>query len=186
MQEILKFDAAARAATGQFVTSIFGDSLPEEPPMMVRPAAPPAATGTIAERNTTESGAISERQIQKARRLERIVARVVELDSAFYEEFGRRIDPRSVVASLMALRRLWDLPLPMLSAEPSGLLIATWRRGREVVTVRFLDTARAHYALAVQSAADASIERSWGSSHPITLLEQNLIARAIVRNAPSR
>jgi hypothetical protein len=95
-------------------------------------------------------------------RLSAIQRRLMILVNAFMDDFGFPMSQVSVQAALSFFQRHQQAVVPSFSAEPSGLIIATWRRGCEVLTMRFVEQDMIHYTTAVLMPDQADLQRAWG------------------------
>lgn len=115
-------------------------------------------------------------------RYERIEKRLIRLESALFEEYGKRIDR----ASGEGLKRLFvacpSVRVPIISAQPNGVLTATWRKEDGVeLAVRVISRNLLHFALAKRSSAQSQVlDRTWGTHHSLSMyFVDNADARAI-------
>jgi hypothetical protein len=143
-------------ATGdQFLSSLF---LADESDVPVRPPArPPPVVGS-----DDNGAAVDPAQMVESKRGKVISKRLMELGLAFFEDFGRPLNSASTEAVTAFFRGWSNAVIPAFSAEPTGHVLATWRKGRDVLTVRFVDEGSVHFALAREIAGSSNLKRSWG------------------------
>jgi hypothetical protein len=108
--------------------------------------------------------AVDSGQMAESMRARLISKRLMELGLAFFEDFGRPLDSASTEAATAFFRGCPNIGLPAFSAEPSGHVLATWRKGREVLTVRFVDRGPVHFTLARNVADSPNLKRTWGAA----------------------
>lgn len=113
---------------------------------------------------------------------ERIQKRLIQLEAALFEEYGARID----TASRDGLNRLFvsypSVRPPLISTQPDGVLIATWKSGLgEELVVKCSAANVIHYSIIVQvPGGRGALNRSWGTSHtPSVFFAENPVARRI-------
>ncbi len=99
----------------------------------------------------------AERQIQQD-----LLRRVVELEALYYEDYGVPLNAPSLQGFECFMKYSPDVAMPLLGAEPSGTLIATWNKGAECLSLRFSD--RYHLDFAVTFLRDGEQIRNWGKS----------------------
>lgn len=129
------------------------------------------------------NGGVSDNELLMHRSGVAIIRRLSELAVSYHEDFGRPLDSHSIVATrsvaLLAVEQ--GLRLPWLSAEPSGVLLATWKLGRESATIRLVNLRIAHFTMAMLAPDGQSIHRSWGAVDPRIFFKLNQHARRIAR-----
>ena len=94
-------------------------------------------------------------------RLEGVSQRLIKLAYVYYEDFHSPMSQVSVQAALAFFQHHVGANIPAFSADASGHVIATWRSGREVLTMRFAQGGVIQYALVAETVG-AALERSWG------------------------
>lgn len=115
-------------------------------------------------------------------RFQGIQRRLIRLEAALFEEYGARLDS----ASKDCLYRLFvacpSVRAPLISAQPDGLLVATWRQpnGEELV-IRCDGLGSFHYSMVARSNLDGTLSnRQWGSgTGPSVFFAENQVAKRI-------
>lgn len=88
---------------------------------------------------------------------------LAQLDGMFLEDFGFSLSQASRNDASAFLAVNFRFPEPVLSAEPNGAILATWRAGDQSLVIRFKGGNQVDFAVAF--AADQRILRKWGASH---------------------
>jgi hypothetical protein len=114
--------------------------------------------------------AVSSAAFLDIQRKENVERKMRNLDEAFFEDYGRKTDPtsRDGFARFMNMHR--SATQPMLSAESTGKLVATWVTGEECLTVRFQDGFR--FQFAISAIKEGSLTRTWGSNDVVNFFER--------------
>lgn len=115
-------------------------------------------------------------------RFDRIQRRLIRLEAALFEEFGTRINPSSRGCLLRLFVAFPTVRAPLISAQPDGILTATWRRdGGEELAIKCVSEGLIHYAFASRSPGNLlTLNRQWGTYHnPSLFLTENPVARRI-------
>lgn len=107
------------------------------------------------------SAAIGEDLIAQQRRMQEIGRRVVELEALYFDDFGRELNAESRTAFECFMRFNPWFGYPLLGAEESGVLVATWVKDRECLSIRFVDRYRLHFALT--TVVNGQPECQWGN-----------------------
>jgi len=118
------------------------------------------------------AGSASTESLADRERLTEANRRLLKLRLAFMEDFQRPLVSESARAAEVFLNSNPQTASGLYSAEPSGYVIATWRRGAEVIAIRFLGKGRSHFTAAKQSPAHAHLSRTWGFEDPDALLKK--------------
>lgn len=162
------------AATGdQCLSSLFSAEWLETPPG-------PAHRRQASDPNVDTGAAVDSGQMVESIRARLISKRLVALGQAFFEDFGRPLNPASTEGLTAFFRGSSNVSLPDFSAEPSGHVLATWRKGREVLTVRFVDQGPVHFAVARMVADSPDLHRTWGVATRADLFRQGSPAEHLV------
>jgi hypothetical protein len=98
----------------------------------------------------------------KVNALQEVQLKLQKLKEFFFLDYGKELSGTSCYCFIELLASFKKPTLPSLSADPSGELIAVWKRGANSVSLKFLDSARFHYALALETSK--GINRPWGTS----------------------
>lgn len=136
----------------------------------VDPVVPPVATESDMHRNQLAAGVRAALQV-----------RLLQLRTDFLDDFGRNISADSIEALWALMDSDPNLIRPSLTAEPSGSLIASWRKSPvESLSVRFVNANTLHYSLVVPATAgDGNPERRWGEADVASFLRAEPIARRL-------
>jgi hypothetical protein len=88
--------------------------------------------------------------------------RVVELESRYFEDYETPLPPavRAGFECFMEYHPM--IAMPLLGAEPSGAIVATWKKGTECLSVRFVDRYHVDFAVAFNNGHEDV--RHWGKS----------------------
>jgi hypothetical protein len=97
-------------------------------------------------------------------RITAICSRLLGLSLDYYADFHRPMSQASVQAALAFFQRHSGTAVPAFSAEPQGYVLATWRKGREVLTLRFKEAGPIQYAVAREVDGEATLKRTWGGT----------------------
>jgi len=164
-------------------------------PLQKRPAANPrhgrrsaqheqgAAGASVEELLTPQevgSAAVGDEQIAELEQKKAVQQELVALDAAFYDDYGVKLDASSRAGFLCFMRYSSGAAAPLLGAESTGHLIATWVAGEECLSVRFLDRYRLNYAVAANT--EHGLQRRWGTAHALTFLDQVPEAKRLAFN----
>ena len=109
-----------------------------------------------------------------------IEPRLRQLQSQFIDDHGQEILQASIFALRALLASTPGLRKPLLSAEPSGRLIATWRRGTDSLSLRLMRAVEIHFAFggAARSGRNDTSPR-YGRSTAATFFAESSEARQI-------
>ena len=118
---------------------------------------------TVARSVESAGAAVGDDLFEDQRRIEEISRILVVLDSSFYEDHGTTLRQvsRDGFTRFMAQHR--DARIPLLGAESSGKLVATWQSEHGCLSIRFVGLDQLHYAISLKG--DRGISRSWGESN---------------------
>lgn len=105
------------------------------------------------------------------KRIGAILTTLLRLSNDYFDDFRQPMSQVSIQAALAFFQRHSEANVPALSAEPSGYVIATWRRGREVLTMRFKEGAMIQFALARELPGEPCLKRTWGATTVESLAE---------------
>jgi hypothetical protein len=126
----------------------------------------------------TGTAAISERALRNAQRLDEIQKQLVEIESALYEDYGISIDRASKSGYERFMSYHSGATLPLLAAESTGKLVATWLVGAECLTLRFQRPYHFQFALAFY--IDGTVSRAWDTGNTLTFLDEQPVAKQLV------
>ena len=115
-------------------------------------------------------------------RFERIQKRLVRLEAELYEDFGSRLDPESRRCILRIFVTCPSVRAPSISAQPDGILVATWRQqnGEELV-IRCATDSMVQFAVVSRTTGNGvALNRQWGVWNcPSVFFAENALARRI-------
>ena len=150
------------AATGvQCLGSMFTAEIPQTRPKRPNPWQEVPALDSS---DASTSAVIGLRSFVDQERIREICSTLLQLSHDYYEDFGRPMSQASVQAALAFFQLHASAAVPAFSAEPSGYVLATWRKGREVLTLRFKDAGPIQFTVAREIAGDHTLQRSWGGT----------------------
>ncbi len=109
----------------------------------------------------SNSAAVGAMTLMEQQRLDGVSQRLIRLAYTFYEDFQCPMSQVSIQAALAFFQHHVGANIPAFSADASGHVIATWRNGREVLTMRFAQGGVIQYALVAETEG-AALQRSWG------------------------
>ena len=120
---------------------------------------------------------ISDEELATQKRLHDLVKALVALEAAYFEDYGKplKADCRHALECFMGYSAA---RLPLLGAEDSGAIVATWVSGVECLSLRFIDRYALHFAVAYQR--DGQLQRKWGRSHLATVFGECPESRRLV------
>jgi len=113
-----------------------------------------------------QSAAVTTQSTQSIKRDGELARLLVSLESSFFEDYGRGVNEEAR-AGLECFMRHSPYRIPLLGAEESGALVATWARGDECLTLRFTGRYTLDFAVAFSEAGE--ISRTWGRSKLATV-----------------
>lgn len=106
--------------------------------------------------------------------------RLRELQSQYIDDYSKQISQMSIFALRALLASAVGLRRPLLSSEPSGHLIATWRKGTESVSLRLLSAVELHFAFGgTARLSGANDVPRYGRSVAATFFTESIEARQI-------
>lgn len=115
-------------------------------------------------------------------RFQGIQNRLIRLEAALFDEYGTRLDNGSRQCLFSLFVACPTVRAPLISAQPDGRVVATWRQvdGEELV-VRCETADHYSYSLAMRSTVDGSLtNRQWGSGiGPSVFFAENQLAKRI-------
>jgi len=126
-------------------------------------AAEPSAIDVDTEAAPGRTGAVGNEQIAATERLAELQRRLVALAQVFFEDYSQTISEESLSGFACLMRYHSSIGMPLISAESTGLVTATWRKDNECLSMRFAD--RHHLDFAVTYVAEESIQRRWGKAN---------------------
>lgn len=95
-----------------------------------------------------------------------LARRIVALEASFFEDYGRALN-EDARAGFECFMRYNPYALPLLGADDSGAIVATWSRGAECVTLRFTGRYTLDFAVAFDSSE--GLTRKWGRSSLVAI-----------------
>lgn len=94
-------------------------------------------------------------------RLVELRNRLVAYEPLFFDDYGRSLDAGSKRGLERFLAAHGEIAVPSISAESTGLLVASWAKGMEAIVIRFLNRTNVNFALVL---ADGNhVSRPWGN-----------------------
>lgn len=114
--------------------------------------------------------AVGDDLLADQQRLTSIRRILVALEASLHEDFGVGLDSSSRAGFECLMRYNSTLNQPMLGAESTGRLVATWLSGSECLTIRFMD--RFNLQFAFSSTTPEGPSRIWGAAHSLTFLAE--------------
>ena len=115
--------------------------------------------------------AVGEDQLEEQQRREAVQRELVSTEAAYYEDYGARLNAASWSGFECFMRYNPTVALPLLAAESTGQLVATWTGGDECLSLRFVDRYRFHYAITATS--PQGLLRRWGTAHALTFFAEH-------------
>lgn len=106
--------------------------------------------------------AVGDDLFEERRRLEEISKLLVVLDSSYFEDYQRSLDHESRTDFTLFMSRHSDVRIPLLGAESSGKLVATWNTAGGCLSIRFVGSSQLHYAISLKHGERPT--RTWGES----------------------
>lgn len=122
--------------------------------------------------------ATTDRASGLVRREAELDARLRELSDQMIEDHGCELDAQSLSGLRHFLRANNWVRDPDLTSDSHGHVVASWRKGDQSASLRFIDTDHFHYAMAVQTAEGGS--RPWGTTSRMAFLSERPEARSIL------
>jgi hypothetical protein len=110
--------------------------------------------------------------------------RSVRLEAALFEEHGRTIDAGSARGLRFLVASELSVPVPSISADSSGRVIATWRLDqRQALTVRLISDEQLEFAMSRWSlvAIQPTLLREWGNGSTRAFFAENAAALEFAR-----
>jgi len=127
------------------------------------------------------NGALVDEQLVANAHIQVIRRRLRALAQAYFDDYAQMIDQESEKGFLCLMEYHPRLAIPLISAESTGLITATWVKGVECVSLRFIDRHRLHFALTYAIAGQ--IKREWNDSSLATVFESAPNAKRIAAGA---
>lgn len=125
------------------------------------------------------TGATGEGSPGETDRLRQAQARTLDLGAAFFDDYGKELLAASS-RSFECFMQYNDVSQPLLGAEPSGVLVATWTHGAECLSIRFNE--RHRLAFAISYFDGDAYRRDWGESTLSTFFEDCTHGKRIASN----
>ena len=110
------------------------------------------------------------------RRLKAAQGKTMDLEAALLEDYGVELS-RPSRKGFECFMQYNTLSLPMLGADPNGVVEATWSRGDEHLSIRFKDRHRLSYAVSFMDGGNR--RRKWSDSSLATFFTDCPEARRI-------
>jgi hypothetical protein len=126
----------------------------------------------------TPAPAISDEQLAERVRARQISERIMALERAFFEDYGKALKKESWAAFECFMKYNPSAATPLIGAEEAGVIVATWRKGAECLSLRFSDRYRLSFAVTFRSGKD--LQRRWGPATLATVLSECPEARRLV------
>ncbi len=97
------------------------------------------------------------------RRMQDVTRRLVALEAAYFEDYGDelRAESRSGLMEFLQLNPRYAIP--RIGAESRGVVVATWKRDEDYLSLRFVGRDRFDFAFSFR-AEGGRIIHSWGKS----------------------
>lgn len=108
-----------------------------------------------------------------------IEPRLRELQTQFLEDYSKEIRQASVFALRVLLASTRGLRKPILSAAPSGNLIATWRKGDSSLSLRLIGVMEVHFAYGGAAAENEAVAHPYGTAKAATFFAESKEAREL-------
>jgi hypothetical protein len=156
------------SAAKQRLSALGSDSSSDESNWSI--AGHDVSTELIASTGLTSDAAVSDGPLAEQRRVAVLRQRLIALEAAFYDDYGVTLDSSSRAGLQCLMRYNPALRLPLLGAESSGQIVATWESNGECLSLRFLDRYHFHYALAALH--DGAMRRTWGEGHSLAFFAE--------------
>lgn len=136
-----------------------------------------SAEDLIMETDSTNA-AIGDEQAAEQLRQHELLRRIVALEALFFEDYARPLEASSRLAFECFMKYSPNASMPLLGAEPSGTLIATWTLGGECLSLRFSDRYRLDYAVTYRAGHEDI--RRWGRSSLVNVLSECPAAKRLI------
>jgi hypothetical protein len=107
---------------------------------------------------------------------------LVALSTAFFEDYGRRLDEKSALGLRRLLHSRTMAVRTSIAAESTGLIVATWRHNTDILTLRFRDDQMADYAVSVADVAGGR-KRAAATLPVLSIFDLQPLAAAFVEQA---
>lgn len=91
-----------------------------------------------------------------------LTRRISQLEVMFFEDYGMPLDRYSKAAFECFMTYSPMVEMPILGIEPTGVILATWDRGVECLSLRFSDRYRLDYAVTFMRGGE--VVREWDRS----------------------
>jgi hypothetical protein len=126
----------------------------------------------------SDSGAIGS-ALEQATTAGEMLQRVIALEAAFYEDFGRQLvsDSRDALDCLVKYHPF--ISIPSLGADEDGIIVATWVKDGDWFSLRFASRYKLEFAVSMME--DGVRRRRWGRSTLVTLFDDCPPARNLLR-----
>jgi hypothetical protein len=122
-------------------------------------------------RNVGSAGAaVGDDLFEDQRRSEEISRILVVLNSSFYEDYGTPLNATSRASFMRFMTLHRDAQIPLLGAESSGRLVATWQSEQGCLSIRFVEIDQLHYAISLRGERGAS--RTGGEANVTDIFSQ--------------
>lgn len=118
-----------------------------------------SAEGSFSTLTNSDSAAIA--------RDSEVAKRMVTLEANYYEDYGKALNEGARAGFECFMRYNPQHRLPLLGAESSGSVLATWTSGAECLSLRFTGRYALDYAVAFHG--DQGLVRRWGRSNLATI-----------------
>ena len=102
---------------------------------------------------------------------------LVRLEAAFYDDYGSPLDAASKAGFSRVMRWHAD-KIPLLGAESTGKVVATWAKGDECLTLQFIDRLRFNFSFV--SEQQGQLSRRWGTANALTFFDEYPKTRRLV------
>lgn len=123
------------------------------------------------------SSSISDEELAASRRNRELAKRLVTLEANYFEDYGRELKAGSKAGFEAFMKSRHDIQLPLLGAEESGVIVATWTSGAECLSIRFVE--RYSLDFAVSYSTPQGPKRKWGRSTLVTVFGECPHARRL-------
>lgn len=135
-----------------------------------------SSVSTIAAAGAAVGGA----QLDEQQRNAAVQNALIALNTAFYEDYECQPDADSIAGFEYFMRYHAKANLPLLGAESSGKLVATWKGNEECLSLRFDSVNSFQFAITKKNGQD--VVRRWGISHVAKFLNDQPEAKRIISN----
>lgn len=99
-----------------------------------------------------------------------LLSSITKLQSLFFEDYQKALNKNSSDSLLRFMTYYTRLKLPLMGAEESGTIIATWKKNDECFSIRFIDEQTIDFSIIYKQ--EDMLKQDWGKENPYKIFDK--------------